>query len=117
MTHYFEFGQSREMSVLHWLMDNRPWQRSSHPQTLKLLVNAARRQCLIEASWENIVAVELCQTLCGSSAFCRVRTDPPLPAQTLIEHCQAGNLEVFEQVLLRLQQQVTLSSVTAPDTS
>lgn len=101
MPHYFYFGESREMSALHWLMENRPLLPSPHEDTVELLVKAACRQCLIEASWEDAAAVELCRELID-------RTHPPESAQELWERCQAGDLEAFEQALLRLQQQVKI---------
>ncbi|BAU13953.1 hypothetical protein LEP3755_44960 [Leptolyngbya sp. NIES-3755] len=108
MPHYFYFGQSREMSALHWLMENRPFLPSPHGETVELLVKSACRQCLIEASWEDAAAVELCRELID-------RTRPPIPAQKLIEQCQAGDLEAFEQALLRLQQQVKIEITKSPD--
>ncbi|GAP96694.1 hypothetical protein [Leptolyngbya sp. NIES-2104] len=108
MPHDFYFGQSREMSALHWLMENRPLLPSPHEDTVELLVKAACRQCLIEASWKDAAAVELCRELID-------RTHPPTSAQKLLERCQAGELEAFEQALLRLQQQVMVEIMRPPD--
>lgn len=108
MPHYFYFGQNREMSALHWLMENRPFLPSPHGETVELLVKAACRQCLIEASWEDAAAVELCRELIDL-------THPSVPAQKLLEQCQAGDLEAFEQALLRLQQQVRIEITSPPN--
>lgn len=108
MPHYFYFGESREMSALHWLMENRPLLPSPHEDTVELLVKAACRQCLIEASWKDAAAVELCRELID-------RTHPPESAQKLLEQCQAGDLEAFEQALLLLQQQAQIEVMLLSD--
>jgi hypothetical protein len=92
MPHYFHFGESLEMIALHWLMENRPWQPSAG-NTLTILVAAACRQCLIEACWEDVEAIALCQQLIDC-------THPSVSAQKLLEQCQTGDLEAFEQALL-----------------
>lgn len=107
MPHYFHFGQSREMSALHWLLEIRPRPLCEHRNVVEILIQASCRQCWMEACWGDTEAIELCSTLLD-------RAESPVPVRELLHRCREGDLNAFEQALLRLQQQVEIEVLTSP---